>query len=100
MDDMHCFTDSTSILVKIKSVSLYNCRIVYKLFVALVLFQLWLEGEGNGLDVGLYNAMNLREIHKRKAPLWRHSSWHRWDENTKTNFKRDGESGCTGSTGE
>jgi len=29
MDGMHCFIDSTSILVKIKSVSLYNCRTVY-----------------------------------------------------------------------
>ena len=29
MDGMHCFLDSTSILVKIKSVSLYNCRTVY-----------------------------------------------------------------------
>ena len=28
MDGMHCFTDST-ILVKIKSFSLYNCRTVY-----------------------------------------------------------------------
>ena len=28
MDGMHCFKDSTSILVKIKSVS-YNCRTVY-----------------------------------------------------------------------
>ena len=31
MDGMHCFIDSTYILVKIKSVSLYNCRTVYKL---------------------------------------------------------------------
>ena len=29
MDGMHCFIDSTSILVKIKSVSLYNYRTVY-----------------------------------------------------------------------
>ena len=29
MDRMHCFIDSTSILVKMKSVSLYNCRTVY-----------------------------------------------------------------------
>ena len=29
MDGMHCFIDSTSVLVKIKSFSLYNCRIVY-----------------------------------------------------------------------
>ena len=29
MDGMHCFIDSTSILVKIKSVSLCNCRTVY-----------------------------------------------------------------------
>jgi len=29
MDGMHCFIDSTSILVKIKSVSLHNCRTVY-----------------------------------------------------------------------
>ena len=29
MDGIHCFIDSTSILVKIKSVSLYNCRTVY-----------------------------------------------------------------------
>ena len=28
MDGMHCFLDSTSILVKIKSVSLYNCQTV------------------------------------------------------------------------
>ena len=27
-DGMHCFTDRTSILVKIKSISLYNCRTV------------------------------------------------------------------------
>jgi hypothetical protein len=26
MDGMHCFIDRTSFLVKIKSVSLYNCR--------------------------------------------------------------------------
>ena len=32
MDGMHCFIDSTSILVKIKSVSLYNCRTVYNNF--------------------------------------------------------------------
>jgi len=30
MDGMHCFIDSTSILVKIKPVSLYNCRTVYE----------------------------------------------------------------------
>ena len=29
MDGMHCFIDSSSILVKIKSVSIYNCRTVY-----------------------------------------------------------------------
>jgi len=29
VDGMHCFIDSTSILVKIKSVSLYNCQTVY-----------------------------------------------------------------------
>jgi hypothetical protein len=29
MDGMHCFIDGTSILVKIKSVSLYNCQTVY-----------------------------------------------------------------------
>ena len=29
MDGMHCFIGSTYILVKIKSVSLYNCRTVY-----------------------------------------------------------------------
>jgi len=29
MDGMQCFIESTSILVKIKSVSLYNCRTVY-----------------------------------------------------------------------
>ena len=29
MDGMHCIIDSTSILVKIKSVALYNCRTVY-----------------------------------------------------------------------
>ena len=29
MDGMHCFIDSTSILVKIKSASLYDCRTVY-----------------------------------------------------------------------
>jgi len=29
MDGMHCIIDSTSILVKIKSVSLYNCRTLY-----------------------------------------------------------------------
>jgi hypothetical protein len=29
MDGMHCFIDGTSILVKIKSVALYNCQIVY-----------------------------------------------------------------------
>ena len=29
MDGVHCFIDSISILVKIKSVSLYNCRTVY-----------------------------------------------------------------------
>jgi hypothetical protein len=29
MDDMHCIRDGTSILVKIKSVALYNCRTVY-----------------------------------------------------------------------
>ena len=28
MNGMHCFIDSTSILVKIKSVSLYNCQTV------------------------------------------------------------------------
>ena len=28
MDGMHCFIDSSSILVKIKFVSLYNCRTV------------------------------------------------------------------------
>lgn len=37
--------------------------------------------------MGLYNALNVREIHKRKVPLGRHSSWHRWNENTKTDFK-------------
>jgi len=31
MDGMHCFIDSNSILVKIKSVSLYECRTVYAL---------------------------------------------------------------------
>jgi len=35
MDGMHCFIDSTFILVKIKSVSLYNCRAVYKYVTAL-----------------------------------------------------------------
>ena len=30
MDGMHCFIDTTSILVRIKSVSLYNCRTVYQ----------------------------------------------------------------------
>ena len=30
MDGMHCILDGTSILVKIKSVALYNCRTVYK----------------------------------------------------------------------
>jgi len=29
MDGMHCFIDSISVLVKIKSVSLYNCQTVY-----------------------------------------------------------------------
>ena len=29
MDGMHCIIDSTSILVKIKSVALYNCRTLY-----------------------------------------------------------------------
>ena len=29
MDGMHCIIDITSILVKIKSVALYNCRTVY-----------------------------------------------------------------------
>ena len=29
MNGMHCFIDSTSTLVKIKSVSLYNCRTIY-----------------------------------------------------------------------
>ena len=29
MGSMHCFIDSTSILIKIKLVSLYNCRTVY-----------------------------------------------------------------------
>ena len=29
MDGMHCIIDVTSILVKIKSVTLYNCRTVY-----------------------------------------------------------------------
>jgi hypothetical protein len=29
LDGMHCFIDGTSILVKIKSVSLYNCQTVY-----------------------------------------------------------------------
>ena len=29
MDGMHCFIDSTSVLVKIISVSLYDCRTVY-----------------------------------------------------------------------
>jgi len=29
MDGMHCITDGTSILVKIKSVTLYNCQAVY-----------------------------------------------------------------------
>jgi len=29
MDGMHCIIDGTSILVKIKSVALYNCQTVY-----------------------------------------------------------------------
>jgi len=29
MDGMHCFIDSTSILVKIISASLYNCQTVW-----------------------------------------------------------------------
>jgi hypothetical protein len=29
MDGMHCIIDGTSVLVKIKSVALYNCRTVY-----------------------------------------------------------------------
>ena len=29
VDGMHCFIDSTSVLVKIESVSLYNCWTVY-----------------------------------------------------------------------
>jgi len=33
MDRMHCFIDSTTILVKMKSVSLYNCRIAARLIV-------------------------------------------------------------------
>jgi len=36
MDGMHCFIESTSIFVKIKSVSLYKCRTVY--FICLILY--------------------------------------------------------------
>jgi len=32
MDGIHCFIDSTSVLVKIKSVSLYDCRTVYEMY--------------------------------------------------------------------
>jgi len=42
MDGMHCFMDSTSILVKIISVSLYNCRTVYVIPIAFPL-QKWLH---------------------------------------------------------
>jgi len=35
MDGMHCIIDGTSILVKIKSVALYNCQTVYIVVCAL-----------------------------------------------------------------
>jgi len=56
---MHCFIDSTSILVKIKSGSLYNCRTVYvcvagvNLDVQLLAISQYTEGPATGhLDTG------------------------------------------------
>ena len=38
MDGMHCIIDGTSVLVKIKSVALYNCQTVYVDVLCIIVF--------------------------------------------------------------
>ena len=52
MDGMHCFIDSTSILVKIKSVLLYNCQTVY-VYINLIL-SAWAFARWHAVDVVSY----------------------------------------------
>ena len=57
MDGMHCFIDSTSILVEIKSVLLYNCRNVYKGETK------WMrKGDRIGQGEGKCNVEKMREV--------------------------------------
>ena len=71
MDGMHCFIDSTSILVKIKSVSLYNCWIMYvKVLVHTNIFHLKSEHVSvNMLISDNQFIVNIKSQHAKKMPV-------------------------------